>query len=321
MLANSLKKGDIIGIVVPSGPMEEKHKEFFYNAKGYFENLGFRILFSKNLFNKDKWGYSSAEPKEKANDINEMFANPEVKAIWCLRGGKTANQCLDFLDFDLIKKNPKIFMGKSDIDLLSMAINSKTDLITFHCPDFYIGMGKDMDFDYSKRWFEKRLVNREIGEVEKATEWEIIREGQVEGKIIGCCLTSMLKLLGTKWSPDFKDSILFLEDYSVRIRESLSFLTQLKHLGVLDNIKGIVIGYIFGLQDEEMFKKNPQYDVKGNKVNFEDIVLEITKDFDFPILKVNEFGHYNVNCFLPIGAKVKLDATNKKIEIIEKCLK
>ncbi|MCK4745279.1 hypothetical protein KAS41_04415, partial [Candidatus Parcubacteria bacterium] len=98
-------------------------------------------------------------------------------------------------------------------------------------------------------------------------------------------------------------------------------LTQLKQTGVFEKITGIVIGYIYGFQDKKQLQQNPKLDKDGNKVNYEDIILDIVKNYNFPILKINEFGHCCPNAILPIGVKVRLDATNKKIVILENCVK
>lgn len=321
MLPNRLKKNDTIGIVTPSNQISENHKEYIDNAIAYLKTLGLNVIFSKNAYSRDKYGISGGTANERADDINKMFSNPDINAIWCIHGGDTANEVLDLLDYTLIKGNPKIFLGKSDIDLLHLAINKQTGLVAFNSPDTKIGRGIDMDFDYSKKWFVKRLFDGESGEIEKATDWKTIRKGSAEGRIIGCNLTSILKLAGTKYFPDFENAILFLESYTANIKTTIYRLTQLKQIGVFEKITGIVVGYIWGFQDEEQLKQDPKVDKNGNKVNYEDIVLNIVKEYDFPILKINEFGHYYPNAILPIGVKAKLDASNQKIVIVDNCVK
>lgn len=134
-----------------------------------------------------------------------------------------------------------------------------------------------------------------------------MREGLAEGKLLGCNPTSILKLAGTKYFPDFSDSILFIESYKSYSAKIIPQITQFEQLGVLNKIKGIVIGHNFEFQDKEF--------------QVEEIILDLVKKYDFPILKINEFGHYQPHAFLPIGARIKLDATNKKIEILDDFLK
>jgi muramoyltetrapeptide carboxypeptidase len=310
MLAKSLQKGDTIGIVAPSNPITQDRRYLLDNAIKKFENLGFKVVCSKNCFNIDKYGVSAGEPQERADDFNEMFSNPEIKAIYCAHGGDTANQILPLIDFETIKKNPKIFLGMSDIDVLHLAINTKTKLVVFHGSDPKSGSSLDLDIDYTWKNFQNRLINKSK-EISASSERICVREGTAEGKIIGCNLSSILKLAGTPFFPNFENSILFLEGYSVNTKKAIYQLQQLKEIGAFDKIKGIVIGYIFGFQDKEMIEKN------NIKAKYEDIVLDITKEYDFPILKTNDFGHRCPNCYLPIGAKVKLNATNKSIELID----
>jgi muramoyltetrapeptide carboxypeptidase len=196
MLAKSLQKGDTIGIIAPSNPITQDRRYLLDNAIKKFENLGFKVVCSKNCFNIDKYGVSAGEPQERADDFNEMFSNPEIKAIYCAHGGDTANQILPLIDFEAIKKNPKIFLGMSDIDVLHLAINTKTKLVVFHGSDPKSGRGLDLDIDYTWKNFQNRLINKSK-EIPASSERICVREGTAEGKIIGCNLSSILKLAGT----------------------------------------------------------------------------------------------------------------------------
>ncbi len=317
MLAKSLQKGDTIGIIAPSKPITQDRKFMLDNAIKKFEELGLKVVCSKNCFNIDKYEVSAGEPQERADDLNEMFLNPEIKAIYCAHGGDTANQILSLIDYETIEKNPKIFLGMSDIDVLHLAINTKTKLVVFHGSDPKSGRpGKPRDLDINYTWqnFQNRMINKSK-EIPASSERVCVREGIAEGKIIGCNLSSILKLAGTPFFPNFENSILFLEGYSENTKKAICQLQQLKEIGVFDKIKGIVIGYIFGFQDKEWIVKN------NIKTKYEEIVLDITREYNFPILKTNDFGHNCPNCFLPIGANAKLDATGKTIKITQNFLK
>jgi muramoyltetrapeptide carboxypeptidase len=304
MKSNPLQKGDTIGVIAPSKPFTEEKKFELDNFISYMNELGIKVELSKNFYASSKYGTGSQQ--ERADDINSMFADKNINAIWCLQGGDNANQMLDLIDYEIIKNNPKIFIGKSDIDVLLLALNKKTSLITFHSCDSKIGSNKELDFDYTKKWFEKRLFEKSK-EIEPSEEWLCINKGQAEGKIIGCNLVSILKLAGTEYFPNFTDSILFIETYCSRPTEIIYQIAQLKHIGTFDKIKGIVVGHNYQFQSEEF--------------TVEDIVKDLLVNYNFPIIKINEFGHYQPHAFLPIGAKVKLDATNKSITVIEEFLK
>lgn len=313
MLAKALQKGDTIGIIAPSNPFNQDKKCLLDNGVKKFKNLGFKVIFSKNCFKIDKYEVSGGEPQERADDLNEMFLNSEIKAIYCAQGGDTANQILSLIDYGKIKQNPKIFLGMSDIDVLHLAINTKTNLFVFHGPDPKSGRNLDLDIKYTWENFQNRIINKSK-KISASSERTCVRAGVAEGKILGCNLSSILKLAGTPFFPDFENSILFLENYYVNTAQLICKLQQLKELGVFKKIKGIVVGYIFSFQDESWIEKN------RIKVKYEDIVLDFVKEYDFPILKINDFGHRSPNCFLPIGAKVKLDAKNKSIEILDNFL-
>ncbi len=303
---NKLKHRDTIGIIAPSKPLDSQKKQELKNFEEYIHRLGFKTLHSKNLLATDKYNTAAGTPQQRADDLNEMFKNKDIKAIWCFQGGSLANQILDLIDYNLIKKNPKIILGKSDIDILHLTINKLTGLITFHSSDPKIGKNQEMDFDYTKKWFQERLINgnKNIEPSSKKTKWRCIRKGTAEGNIMGCNITTILKLAGTKYFPDFTDSILFLETYKSLVPRVIAQLTQLKQIGVLKQIKGIVIGNNYGFDINNSFK-------------FETLVKDLTEEYQTPILDINEFGHYQPHAFIPIGAKVKLDATNKTLEIIE----
>ena len=124
-IAKRLEKGDTIGIIAPSNPITSKRKYLLENAVKKFDGLGLKVVYSKNCFKVDKYGFSSGEPFERANDFNSMFSNPDVNAIYCAHGGDTAIQILSLIDYENIKKNPKIFLGMSDDELFEIFEDSQ----------------------------------------------------------------------------------------------------------------------------------------------------------------------------------------------------
>jgi len=302
MLAKSLQKWDIIGIIAPSKPFKTVKKVELDNFINYMKTQWIQVQLSKNFYARNKYGFAGWTPQERADDVNSIFSNNNIKAIWCLQWWEPANQTLDLIDFENIRKNPKIFIGKSDIDVLLLAINKKSNLITFHGCDSKIGSNKELDFDYTKKWFWKRFFEK--SKIIEACEERIcIHKWQCEGKIKGCNISSILRLAGTQYFPDFTNSILFIETYKSNPAKIIVQLTQLKQLWVFEKIKWLVIGNNFWFQSEE-FK-------------VENIIQEFLQNYNLPILKINEFGHYQPHAFLPIGAEIKLDADNKSIEILE----
>jgi muramoyltetrapeptide carboxypeptidase len=291
-----LQKGDTIGVVSPSEPIKNPGTdEQFKSGIKFLESLGFKIKLGRFL--------SSKNPEEKAEDINEMFRNKNIKAIIASQGGETANALLPFLDYESIRTNPKIFIGISDITVPLNAINKKTGLVTFHGNDVKWGFGRKPT-DYDKEEFLNTLLKGKVKEIPSNSERKVIRTGKASGKLIGGNLSCILKLAGTEYFPDFKDSILFLEEYKPNTEEVEYRLNQLKQIGVFEMIKGIVIGHI-----ESMKKRDNR--------EFEDILLELTKEYNFPILKTNDFGHNCPNTVIPIGIQAEIDCKTKTFKLLE----
>lgn len=304
MLSNKLKLGDTIGIISPSAPIKEDLRERFSRGIKVFENMGFNIKLSKNVYS-NTLGYS-ATIDEKVEDIKEMFLDKKVKAIICSQGGQNSNTILSHIDYELIKNNPKIIMGISDSTELLNAIYAKTGIITYHQNDIIWGLGGEVS-EKEINDFKLRLVNGKIGEIEHFTKWKCIKEGEAEGKLIGGNLSTLVKLLNTDYCPDFNNSILFLEVYadSTPLDEVDSKINILNQYKVFDKIKGLWIGY---------------YEKDTELAKFEDVIKNNLKDNDFPILKCNDFGHNCENVLIPVGAKVRLDAKDCKVEILEETL-
>lgn len=306
MLANKLNYGDTIGVVGVSNSLEiNNHYECFYKAEKFFQNKGFRIKRGKYVL-EDYYGTAGTR-EQRAEDMMDMFKDDEVKAIVCLKGGETCNTFIDLLDYDVIKRNPKIITGYSDITVLLQTIYKKTDLITFHGESFIHFGEQDADERYKE--FESAFINKKIGKFITGDK-KIIRKGNVEGKIIGTNLGCMMHLLGTEYLPDMQDNILLIESYRTSPNECQRRFAHLKQYGIFDKIKGIIIGYNYDLQKNgDIF---PQ---------MEDILLEYTKEYKFPIIKCNDFGHEIVNGVIPIGVKCKIDSDNNQIEILDEFLK
>ena len=305
ILPNRLNIGDTIGVVAPSNPIINENIDEIKKAKEIIENKGLKVKFSKNLFsNKNDY---SATAKEKAQDINEMFLDKEVKMIWCAKGGENSNSVLDYLDYENIAKNPKIICGYSDITSLTNTIYRKTGLVTFSSTNFKT-IATD-ETDYSLNEVIKRFVegSLELGQVDDKEI--IINEGIAEGILIGGNLSLIYGLTCGKYALDFQDKILFLEELGYESEPSLvsNHLYYMKQNGVFDRIKGLWLG---------------NYEHESG-ISLEKIVLDtLENDFKFPIIKCNYFGHIEKKTVIPIGIKARIDSfKDKKIQLIEKVLK
>ena len=239
IVPEKLKKGDLIGVVAPASPIIGDNIEEIQNAKKIIENLGYKVKFSENLFSNSQ-NYS-ASAKEKAKDINEMFKNSNIKMIWCAKGGENSNSTFEYLDFDMIKQNPKIICGYSDITSLTNIITQKTGLITYSSTNFKT-VATD-ETDYSLKQVLKRFVDGDLQLGEEA-DYRIIQKGNVEGQLIGGNLSLTKALVAGKYNIDFTDKILFLEELGLETCPALAnnYLYYMKQNGVFDKIKGLWIG-------------------------------------------------------------------------------
>ncbi len=304
IIPNKLNKGDIIGVVAPSNPIVGENIDEIMNAKKIVENDGFRVEFSKNIFSNSN--LYSAAAKEKADDINSMFANKDIKMIWCAKGGENSNSTFDYLDFDLIKNNPKIICGYSDITSLTNIITEKTGLVTFSGTNFKTIATDNTNYSYNQAI--NRFVNGSLSLGLENEEYKTIRPGKSEGMLVGGNLSLIRGLVLGKYQIDFNNKILFLEELGIETGPALAsnYLYYMKQNGVFEKIKGLWIG---------------SYEHESN-ISLEKIVLDVIKDeYNFPIIKSNNFGHIETKTVIPIGTKAKIDTNQtKKIELIEKCV-
>lgn len=303
MIPNKLKKKDKIGIIAPSSPITEKKLEDINNSITLMEASGFEIVFGKNVF-KNTLGYG-ATAKEKAEDINNMFANPEIKGIFCATGGANSNSTFEYLDYELIKQNPKIICGFSDSTSILNMISEKTGLVTFNGATFKSLTSWKTEYSY------KQIINKFVlGKTELAEEddkFYCIKEGVAEGKLIGGNLFLTSNLCSGKYNIDFTDKILFIEELAEEAYADMvsNYLYKMKQNGVFDKIKGIWVGNYEG------------------EIPLEKILLDTLEGaYNFPIIKSNNFGHTDRKMVIPIGTKAKIDTKKEiKIELLENCVK
>ncbi len=303
MKANRLKPNCTIGVCAPSGMIKEKNNEELETARKYLEELNINVKYSKNLY-ANSCVYS-ASVEEKIKDINELIRDKSISAIAFAKGGNNANSLLELIDYEAIRNNPKIFFGFSDNTILLNAIYKKTGLITYHYTNYKGLFEKEVDFN--RQQFIDAFMKGYKGVLKQNTKWKSIRKGIANGKLIGGNLGTFVKLLNTKYCPSFKNNILFLEDlaYEDSVEQVSSLLYQLKLNKVFEQISGLLIG---------------NYDTK-EVVTIESIVEEVTKEYNFPIIKCDDFGHTNTNSVLPIGIKCTLDADKCELIFNEKTVK
>ena len=283
LLPSKLKIGDTIGVVAPSSPIIGDNIDELNRAKEIVERSGFKVKYSKNIFSNTN-GYS-ATAREKAEDINEMFADKEVKMIWCAKGGNNSNSTFEYLDYELIKKNPKIICGFSDITSITNMITEKTGLITFSGTNFKTIATDETDISYKQAL--SRFVDGSLEFGPENEEYITIQKGNAEGELIGGNLFLTRGMIAGKYSLDFTDKILFLEELgpATEPEECNNFLYYMKQNGVFDKIKGLWIG---------------NYEHESG-ISLEKIILDVLDgEYKFPIIKSNNFGHIERKTVVPI---------------------
>ena len=306
MIPTKLKKGDTIGVIAPSNYIEKDDLEYINASIALMEASEFKVKFGKYVF-EDTLGYGTS-PEKRAADINWAFKDDEVKAIMCVKGGEDSNTILDYIDYEIIKKHPKIICGFSDNTSILNAIHEKTGLVTYHGPTFKSLTSWETGYAY-KQFIKTFVENTEsliMGEPED--EYTTIQAGQATGELVGGNLSLFTKLVCGKYAVNVQDKILFLEELGFEAAPEMvnSNIYYLKQNGIFDRIAGLWIG-------------NYEH---TSKVSIEKIIKNaIGDEYKFPIIKSDNFGHIDKKIIIPIGTKAEINTNEKiKIKLVEKCV-
>jgi muramoyltetrapeptide carboxypeptidase len=292
----ALKSNATIGILSPSSWMNESDLKL---AITVFEEKGYHLVLGESVFLKDHT--FAGTPEQRANDINSMFANPDIDAIICARGGYGANRVLPLLDYDLIKANPKIFMGYSDVTAFLTSITQKTGLVTFHGPmlsSFKKGM-----VDYNFELIEKTLFGYESITIQSPRELQrrVLKSGKTEGPLWGGNMCLLINRLGTPDQLNTDGTILFIEDIGEYLYAIDRMMVHMKKAGMFDNIKGLIIGELVDMKDyDEPFGKST-----------DEIVMDVCGDLEIPIISNFPCGHGMYHAIMPISIPVRLDSDSQ----------
>ena len=306
MIPTKLKKGDTIGVIAPSNYIEKDDLEYINASIALMEASGFKVKFGKYVF-ENTLGYGTS-PEKRATDINWAFTDGEVKAIMCVKGGEDSNTTLDYIDYEMIKKHPKIICGFSDNTSILNAIHEKTGLVTYHGPTFKSLTSWETGYAYKQfiKTFAENTESLIMGEPED--EYTTIQAGQVTGELVGGNLSLFTKLVCGKYAVNVQDKILFLEELGFEAAPEMvnSNIYYLKQNGVFDRIVGLWIGNY----------EHP------SKIGLEKIIINaIGDEYKFPIIKSDNFGHIDKKIIIPIGTKAEINTNEKiKIKLVEKCV-
>ncbi len=283
-----LKKGDTIGITSPASPF------FSQNLKtgiGYLRKLGFKVKVPDSVYQYRQ--YNIGEDRQKAKEIHALFKDPDVRAIFCAKGGYGSIRLLQHLDADLIRAHPKIFMGYSDISFLLNYLTGVCGMVSFHGPMLLGEIHKDMPHVKQAEMLAALTGTKPLGKLTHKNI-QVVRKGKASGILLGGCLTSLVRMLGTPYALNTDGAILFLEDVSETATNVEEMLFHLKIAGKLAHVRGIVFGQMFNCGSQSVLMHR---------------IANSLSDIKVPILFGFPSGHSFSNITLPLGVRVTLDTS------------
>ncbi len=337
----ALRTGDTIGIVAPGHPLDRDRID---RAVRRLEGMGFRACVIGDVYTRR--GYLAATDAERAQAIMAAFLDPQVKAVFCGTGGYGTTRILERLDFDAIRRNPKILLGFSDVTALHLAIHKETGQVTFHGPNLMWGLGSEdrnltpfasvhlwrnlcdsntlesivarsakpdssepvPGFEALTRPTPDNLLRYDLSLCEPETlAPTTIRPGRARGRLVGGNLSLVCALMGTPWQIETKGRILFLEDVGEQPYRIDRFLRQLKHAGLLDGVAGVILG-----RWHKCVPDNPE-----KSMTLDEVFADYFSDAPYPVVAQFPVGHVRDNATLPLGVLAELDATALTLTLLE----
>lgn len=282
-----LNYGDKVGLVACSNGLDESNIIKMKELKTTLKSIGLNTIFSDKIYKKIS--IFNGTGKERADVLMKFFKDSSIKAVFDVSGGDLANGVLDYLDFEIIKKNPKPFFGYSDLSVILNSLYSKTGIKTY-----LYQIRNLIEEDKNRQIKEFRKTFMESGNELLTFNYEWIQGNSMEGIVVGGNLRCFLKLSGTEYMPDFQDKIIFLESLEGDVPKMTTFLTQYKQMGAFKKVKGIILGSYTAMERE---KYSP---------SIIELTKEIIKDPNMPIIKTNEIGHGKDSKCIIIGGRIQL---------------
>lgn len=295
VIMKKLQKGDKIALIAPSAQIGEIEK--IQKGLDFLKSLGFEPVFAPHLY--DVRRYMAGTDEKRAEDVNWAFADKEIKAVFCVRAAAGAARILPYIDYELIKNNPKPLVGFCDNAALMLALNKKSDIISWN------GFLPTYDFrgDSLDSLVHDSLLGLISGQPYKIISGTTLRSGKAEGTFLCSNLSVLMKLAGTPYFPDLTNKILLVEDIHERLHKIDLMLQQLKQQPNFDKLKGIIFGHFTDCSGDE------------EDGDLDDCFADFLYKTSFPCIKDFEFGHTVSRYVLPLGANVKFSADETKLEI------
>ena len=309
LLPVALNPGDTVGLVSPSSAVSDWLT--LQLAQEVMEALGFSVRTGAHY--GDRRGHLAGTDAGRADDINAMFADRDIRAVICVRGGSGAARLLPLLDYDVIRANPKALLGYSDVTALHCAIQARTGLVTFHGPN---GSGSWNSFNadqFRRLFFERELMEyrnlEEAGDelVQRRNRTITITGGKARGELVGGNLAVLTALAGSPYMPDFDGKILFLEDVSEAPYRIDRMFSTLKLMGALDRIAGFVWGHCTDCNPGDGY----------GSLTIEQILDDHIRSLGIPAYRGAMIGHIRQQFIVPVGGRVELDADAGTFRLLE----
>ncbi|PVZ15654.1 MULTISPECIES: LD-carboxypeptidase [unclassified Pseudomonas] len=285
--------GGQFALVAPAGPGSLEASQ----AHAWADHLGYRLRIYPGVF--EKAGYLAGSDERRLADLHAAFADPEVDAILCLRGGYGTPRLLDRLDIELIRANPKPFVGYSDITALHLAFNQLAGLVTFHGPLFRSELLPGLQ--PGEGALLAMLQGQPMGEIAHPSGWPLktVAPGRASGHLAGGNLSLLCATLGTPWALQSEGAVLFIEDVNEPLYRVDRLLTQLRLAGKLHGLAGVLVGDFAGISTQQL----------------QPLLAEFFTPLGVPVLAGWRSGHCQPNLTLPMGAQVVLDASERRLLI------
>ena len=294
----ALLSGDTVAVIAPASQI--KRDLLLAGVRG-LEQLGYRAAYSEEIFSEDL--YFAGNVERRIHELHQAFSDPKVKAVFCARGGYGTNYLLPYLDLELIRNNPKIFLGYSDVSTLLTYLHDQLGLITFHGPmvtkDFANANGID------KNSFHSAMNGNNGWRIAQTPGLKPLRQGSADGKLYGGCLSMLVASLGTPYEIRTEDIIFFLEDVATKPYQIDRMLMQLKYAGKFEKVKAIIFGEMVDCVQ-----------APDQSYTLEEVIMRALSDFSFPVAFGLRSGHVSTgNITLPLGVRAELKVFDEKVEL------
>lgn len=297
-----IQKGSKIGVLAPAF---QPKPERLQKGIDYLKSLGYSVVEGLSLYAKH--GYLAGSDQLRLDDIHQMFADPEIDAIICARGGWGCLRLLDQLDYELVKSNPKLFIGYSDVTTLQLAFWTHGQVPSLSGPMVAVEMGTGIEeFTATHFWGQLFNPNPQYSIHFNPQESPIGQHGQAVGTLLGGCLSMVAHQLGTPYSPDYNDCILFLEDIGEEPYRIDRYLAQMKQAGVFENIRALILGNFIDCENQDADR--PSFTV-------DEVLQDYFSQKTYPVIYNFPYGHGMVKVSLPIGVPAKIDTESALLEL------